>query len=55
MNVFAPQIKIPATYMRGGTSKGVFFKLTDLPLAAQKPGATREDRKSTRLNSSHRH
>ena len=42
MNVFSPQIKIPATYMRGGTSKGVFFKLTDLPLAAQKPGAARD-------------
>ena len=42
MNVFAPQIKIPATYMRGGTSKGVFFKLTDLPLAAQQPGAARD-------------
>ena len=27
----APQIKIPATYMRGGTSKGVFYKLDDLP------------------------
>jgi len=39
---FAPQIKIPATYMRGGTSKGVFFKLTDLPLAAQQPGAVRD-------------
>ncbi len=38
----APQIKIPATYMRGGTSKGVFFKLTDLPLAAQKPSAARD-------------
>jgi probable AcnD-accessory protein PrpF len=38
----APQIKIPATYMRGGTSKGVFFKLTDLPAAAQVPGATRD-------------
>ncbi len=35
---FAPQIKIPATYMRGGTSKGVFFKLDDLPEAAQQPG-----------------
>ena len=33
--MFAPQIKIPATYMRGGTSKGVFFKLDDLPEAAQ--------------------
>ena len=37
-----PQIKIPATYMRGGTSKGVFFKLTDLPEAAQVPGAARD-------------
>ncbi|MDX2220416.1 MAG: 2-methylaconitate cis-trans isomerase PrpF [Burkholderiales bacterium] len=38
----APQIRIPATYMRGGTSKGVFFKLTDLPTAAQVPGAARD-------------
>tara|TARA_R110002126_G_scaffold285314_2_gene435582 strand:- start:11230 stop:12417 length:1188 start_codon:yes stop_codon:yes gene_type:complete len=37
-----PQIKIPATYMRGGTSKGVFFKLDDLPEAAQKPGSARD-------------
>ncbi len=37
-----PQIKIPATYMRGGTSKGVFFKLSDLPKAAQKPGEIRD-------------
>ncbi|RLW70748.1 MAG: putative methylaconitate Delta-isomerase PrpF [gamma proteobacterium symbiont of Stewartia floridana] len=37
-----PQIKIPATYMRGGTSKGVFFNLTDLPEAAQKPGEPRD-------------
>ncbi len=37
-----PQIKIPATYMRGGTSKGVFFKLTDLPAVAQVPGAVRD-------------
>lgn len=37
-----PQIKIPATYMRGGTSKGVFFKLTDLPVVAQVPGAARD-------------
>lgn len=39
---FAPQIKIPATYMRGGTSKGVFFRLQDLPAAAQKPGPARD-------------
>ncbi|WP_151704545.1 2-methylaconitate cis-trans isomerase PrpF [Nitrincola alkalilacustris] len=38
----APQIKIPATYMRGGTSKGVFFSLSDLPEAAQVPGAARD-------------
>lgn len=37
-----PQIKIAATYMRGGTSKGVFFKLDDLPEAAQQPGAARD-------------
>lgn len=37
-----PQIKIPATYIRGGTSKGVFFRLQDLPEAAQKPGAARD-------------
>ncbi|MGF6789325.1 2-methylaconitate cis-trans isomerase PrpF [Paraburkholderia sp. 35.1] len=37
-----PQIKIPATYMRGGTSKGVFFRLQDLPEAAQRPGAARD-------------
>ena len=39
---FAPQIKIPATYMRGGTSKGVFFNLADLPAEAQQPGAYRD-------------
>lgn len=39
---FSPQIKIPATYMRGGTSKGVFFKLNDLPPAAQVAGAARD-------------
>mgnify|MGYP003599649718 FL=1 len=39
---FAPQIKIPATYMRGGTSKGVFFKLSDLPKEAQQAGTIRD-------------
>ena len=39
----APQIKIAATYMRGGTSKGVFFKLEDLPQAAQVPGEVRDN------------
>ncbi len=38
-----PQIKIAATYMRGGTSKGVFFKLEDLPQAAQVPGEVRDN------------
>lgn len=37
-----PQLRIPATYMRGGTSKGVFFRLQDLPAAAQSPGAARD-------------
>lgn len=36
------QIKIPATYMRGGTSKGVFFKLDDLPEFAQQAGPERD-------------
>jgi probable AcnD-accessory protein PrpF len=36
------QIKIAATYMRGGTSKGVFFRLEDLPLSAQQPGPARD-------------
>lgn len=38
-----PQIKIPATYMRGGTSKGVFFRIDDLPVAAQQLGAARDN------------
>ena len=37
-----PQLKINATYMRGGTSKGVFFRLQDLPPEAQTPGAARD-------------
>ncbi|WP_122672493.1 2-methylaconitate cis-trans isomerase PrpF [Pseudomonas viridiflava] len=37
-----PQIRIPATYMRGGTSKGVFFNLLDLPEVAQVPGPARD-------------
>lgn len=39
---YAPQIRIPATCMRGGTSKGVFFRLQDLPDAAQVPGKARD-------------
>jgi probable AcnD-accessory protein PrpF len=37
-----PQIRIPATYMRGGTSKGVFFRLQDLPESCRVPGAARD-------------
>ena len=37
-----PQIKIPAVYYRGGTSKGIFFKRTDLPAAAQEAGEARD-------------
>ena len=37
-----PQIKVPATYIRGGTSKGVFFRLQDLPAACQVPGSARD-------------
>ena len=42
MTTFAPQLRIPATYMRGGTSKGVFFRLQDLPDFAQAPGKARD-------------
>jgi len=37
-----PQIRIPATYIRGGTSKGVFFRLSDLPASCQVPGRARD-------------
>ncbi len=40
---FKPQTKIPATYMRGGTSKGVFFNLADLPERCQLPGEARDN------------
>ncbi|CAM3997413.1 2-methylaconitate cis-trans isomerase PrpF [Psychrobacter arenosus] len=39
----APQISVSATYMRGGTSKGTFFKLSDLPERCQVPGAARDN------------
>jgi probable AcnD-accessory protein PrpF len=42
MTSYASQIRIPATYMRGGTSKGVFFRLEDLPESARVPGAARD-------------
>ena len=38
-----PQMKIAATYMRGGTSKGVFFNLQDLPETARVPGEARDN------------
>ena len=41
--MFKPQIKVPATYMRGGTSKGVFFNLIDLPEPAQVAGEARDN------------
>ena len=40
---FAPQISVPATYMRGGTSKGTFFKLSDLPERCQVAGESRDN------------
>lgn len=39
---YKPQIKIPATYMRGGTSKGTFFRIEDLPKDAQSAGVARD-------------
>ena len=38
----AQQLKVPATYLRGGTSKGIFFNLEDLPVSAQTPGPARD-------------
>lgn len=40
--VFYPQVSVPAIYMRGGTSKGTFFKLSDLPPACQTAGVARD-------------
>jgi len=37
-----PQIRVPATYMRGGTSKGTFFRIEDLPKEAQVKGDARD-------------
>ena len=42
MNTQRSPIRIAATYLRGGTSKGVFFRLQDLPEAARQPGAARD-------------
>jgi len=40
---FPAQIRIPATYIRGGTSKGVFFLNQELPRVARVPGQARDD------------
>jgi len=37
-----PQIRVPASYIRGGTSKGVFFRLEDLPEPCRQPGPARD-------------
>ncbi|MGM8890353.1 2-methylaconitate cis-trans isomerase PrpF [Psychrobacter sp. 1Y1] len=42
-NTFAPQLSVPATHMRGGTSKGTFFKLSDLPERCQVAGSARDN------------
>lgn len=42
-SIFKPQLRIPATYMRGGTSKGVFFNCLDLPEVAQVAGQARDN------------
>lgn len=42
MHTFVPQTRIAATYMRGGTSKGVFFRLEDLPASCRAPGEARD-------------
>ncbi|HDZ08372.1 2-methylaconitate cis-trans isomerase PrpF [Pseudohongiella sp.] len=39
---YPAQIKVPATYIRGGTSKGVFFLLDELPAAARVAGEVRD-------------
>jgi len=39
---YSPQRRIAATYLRGGTSKGVFFKLDDLPEDARVAGPARD-------------
>ncbi len=38
----SPQLRVRATYLRGGTSKGTFFALDDLPEAARTAGVKRD-------------
>ena len=40
--MYKPQFKVKATYMRGGTSKGTFFNIADLPEPAQVAGKARD-------------
>ncbi|MDD2291363.1 MAG: 2-methylaconitate cis-trans isomerase PrpF [Aliarcobacter sp.] len=42
MSNYEPQFKVKATYMRGGTSKGTFFNIADLPKEAQENPAKRD-------------
>ena len=42
MSTYKPQIRVKATYMRGGTSKGTFFNIADLPKEAQEDKAKRD-------------
>ncbi|MDX4069517.1 2-methylaconitate cis-trans isomerase PrpF [Aliarcobacter skirrowii] len=39
---YIPQIRVKATYMRGGTSKGTFFNIADLPKEAQEDRVKRD-------------
>ena len=39
---YIPQIRVKATYMRGGTSKGTFFNIADLPKEAQEDKVKRD-------------
>ena len=42
MSNYKPQFKVKATYMRGGTSKGTFFNIADLPKEAQEDTKKRD-------------
>ena len=42
MSTYKPQIRVKATYMRGGTSKGTFFNIADLPKEAQEDKVKRD-------------
>lgn len=42
MSSYRPQIRVKATYMRGGTSKGTFFNIADLPKEAQEDKVKRD-------------